>query len=120
MFRRELAPGSLTVVHAFASDLPLSTDSLDVALTVNTIYFMPDLALPFAELARVVRPGGRVVVCAGDPTEMAKVPATAYGFVLRPISDVCAALTAAGSVRSNSTRVGEGPEALHVLTAQVP
>ncbi|HZA73081.1 MAG TPA: methyltransferase domain-containing protein [Propionibacteriaceae bacterium] len=119
VFRRELASGSLTVVHGSASDLPLPTDSLDVALTVNTIYFMPDLAPPFAELARVVRPRGRVVVCAGDPTEMAKAPATAYGFVLRPISDVCAALTAAGFTAIEQHRGGEGPEAFHVLTAQV-
>ena len=119
VFRRELASCDLTVVHGFASDLPLPTHSLDVALTVNTLYFMPDLAPPFAELARVVRPRGRVVVCAGDPTEMAKAPATAYGFVLRPISDVCAALTAAGFTAIEQHRGGEGPEAFHVLTAQV-
>ena len=120
VFRRELAQGSLTVVHGSASDLPLPTDSLDVVLTVNTIYFMPDLAPPFAELARVVRPRGRVVVCAGDPTEMAKVPATAYGFVLRPMSEVCAALTAAGFTAVEQHEGGEGSEAFHVLTAHVP
>ena len=108
VFRRELAQGSLTVVHGSASDLPLPTDSLDVVLTVNTIYFMPDLAPPFAELARVVRPRGRVVVCAGDPTEMAKVPTTAYGFVLRPMSDVCAALTAAGFTAIEQNGGGRG------------
>ena len=119
VFRRELAQGRLTVVHGSASNLPLPTDSLDVVLTVNTIYFMPDLAPPFAELARVVRPGGRVVVCAGDATEMAKVPATAYGFVLRPMSEVCAALTAAGFTAIEQREGGEGSEAFHVLTAHV-
>ena len=120
MFRRELAQGSLTVVHGSASNLPLPTDSLDVVLTVNTIYFMPALAPPFAELARVLRPRGRRVVCAGDPTEMAKVPTTAYGFVLRPRSDVCAALTSAGLTSIEQHGGGDGSEAFHVLTARAP
>ena len=68
-----VGPGPSDRRSRLRSNLPLPTDSLDVVLTVDTIYFMPDLAPPFAELARVVRPRGRVVVCAGDPTEMAKV-----------------------------------------------
>ena len=47
------------------------------------------------------------------------MPATAYGFVLRPMSEVCAALTAAGFTAIEQHGGGEGPEAFHVLTAQV-
>jgi SAM-dependent methyltransferase len=48
--------------------LPLSDESIDHALTAHTVYFMPDPAITFAEVARVLRPGGRfVVVChSGD------------------------------------------------------
>jgi hypothetical protein len=41
---------------------------------------MPDLDPAFSELARVVRPRGRVVVCASDPTGMAKVPTNSTGW----------------------------------------
>ncbi|MBF6223717.1 methyltransferase domain-containing protein [Nocardia abscessus] len=87
--RLRLAEGSLTA-------LPLADDSLDAAITVNTVYFVPDLTAACAELARVVRPGGRVVVGIGDPDAMAKLPFTSYGFTLRPVPEVIAALEQAG------------------------
>ncbi|WP_280246506.1 class I SAM-dependent methyltransferase [Nocardia abscessus] len=87
--RLRLAEGSLTA-------LPLADDSLDAAITVNTVYFVPDLTAACAELARVVRPGGRVVIGIGDPDAMAKLPFTSYGFTLRPVPEVIAALEQAG------------------------
>ncbi|WP_040785232.1 class I SAM-dependent methyltransferase [Nocardia pneumoniae] len=87
--RLRLAEGSLTA-------LPLADDSLDAAITVNTVYFVPDLAAACAELTRVVRPGGRLVIGVGDPDAMAKLPFTSYGFTLRPVPDVIAALKQAG------------------------
>ena len=50
---------------------------------------------------------------------MAKVPAPRYGVVLRPVSDVCAALAAAGFAAIEQHEGGEGSEAFHVLTAHV-
>ncbi len=87
--RLRLAEGSLTA-------LPLADDSLDAAITVNTVYFVPDLAAACAELSRVVRPGGRLVIGIGDADAMAKLPFTSYGFTLRPVPEVIAALEQAG------------------------
>ncbi len=42
--------------------IPFSDQSVDAALTVHTIYFMPDPAHTIAEIGRVLRPGGRVVI----------------------------------------------------------
>ena len=42
--------------------LPLVDEPIDHALTAHTVYFMPDPAATFAEVARVMRPGGRFVV----------------------------------------------------------
>ncbi|WP_433660820.1 class I SAM-dependent methyltransferase [Nocardia sp. CA-128927] len=93
---RETASGRLLLAEGSLTALPLADDSLDAAITVNTIYFVPDLDAVCAELARVIRPGGRVVIGIGDPDTMAKLPFTPYGFTLRPVADVIAALEKSG------------------------
>ncbi|MFI6048179.1 class I SAM-dependent methyltransferase [Nocardia sp. NPDC051321] len=95
-YPRDLASGRLRLAEGSLTALPLADDSLDAAITVNTIYFVPDLDAVCAELARVVRPGGRVVIGIGDPDTMAKMPFTPYGFTLRPVADVIAALEKSG------------------------
>ncbi|GAB4585297.1 class I SAM-dependent methyltransferase [Nocardia sp. IFM 10818] len=95
-FPGDIATGRLRLAEGSLTSLPLPDDGLDAAITVNTIYFVPDLPAAVAELVRVVRPGGRLVVGIGDPDAMAKMPFTPYGFTLRPVSEVVDALEAAG------------------------
>lgn len=92
----EIAAGRLRIAEGSLTALPLADDSLDAAITVNTLYFVPELDAVCAELTRVVRPGGRLVIGIGDPDAMAKLPFTAYGFSLRPVADVIAALEKSG------------------------
>lgn len=54
--------GDVTVLHSDGRTLPLTNDTVDHALTAHTVYFMPEPATTFAEVARVLRPGGRFVV----------------------------------------------------------
>jgi hypothetical protein len=63
----------------------------DGAITLNTIYFIPELDLAFAELARVTKSSGRVVIGLGDPDAMAGTPLTQHNFRLRPLprSSIC-------------------------------
>ncbi|MEV0336855.1 methyltransferase domain-containing protein [Nocardia sp. NPDC050717] len=96
VFAHELASGRLVLDDGSLTALPFEDATLDAAITVNTIYFLDDLPAACAELARVLKPGGTVVVGIGDPEAMAKMPFTPYGFTLRPVDDVVAALTAAG------------------------
>jgi arsenite methyltransferase len=49
-----------------------------------------------AELARILRPGGRAVVGIGDPEVMGRAPFTPYGFTLRPVTEIVAALEKSG------------------------
>jgi len=120
LLRQPIARGSLTIELASATALPFAAAVLDALITVNTVYFLPHLETAFGECARVLRPGGRLVVCLGDPVEMADLPVTAHGFLLRPVSDVQSALTAAGLALDGHRRAGQPPFSFHVLTAHRP
>ncbi|MFC7479790.1 class I SAM-dependent methyltransferase [Luedemannella flava] len=60
MARASAAYASTAVADAQA--LPLRDDSVDVALCLHMLYHVPDIGRAVAELRRVVRPGGTVVV----------------------------------------------------------
>lgn len=116
-FRREIDDGRLHLHGTSMTELPLADDSLDGVITINTIYFVPELESAFTELARVLKSSGRVVIGLGDPTAMAKMPYTAQGFILRPVPEVIDALRAAGLTVEANRRVGDGNDAGHLLVA---
>jgi arsenite methyltransferase len=99
--------GKLRLTHGSLTELPLDDESLDAAITINTVYFESDLSAACAELARVMRPGGRAVVGIGDPDVMARLPFVSYGFTLRPLADVIAALENAGFDHVEQRRLDE-------------
>jgi SAM-dependent methyltransferase len=117
-FRDQTRSGLLTLQAGSITALPLPDSCLDAAITVNTVYFVADLDLAFAELARTLRPGGRAVVGIGDPDAMAASPVTATGFTIRPLDDVVAALVRAGLAQVERRRIGEGHGAMHLLVAR--
>ncbi|HGM6070344.1 TPA: class I SAM-dependent methyltransferase [Stenotrophomonas maltophilia] len=81
--------------HGDAHALPIADAAMDAALAVNTLYFWPDLAPVLGELARVVRPGGRLCLAFGDAAFMRSLPFTA-DFQLHELDAVELALRVAG------------------------
>ena len=77
-FRRHGA--RLRLFEASVEQLPLSGASIDKALSLNSLYFWPDLDAAFAELARVVRPDGTLLLGFEPPEELAKWPGHVHGF----------------------------------------
>lgn len=57
-----LDPAAATVVPAPAQSLPFPDASFDVAVTTMVLCTVPDPVAAVAELCRVVRPGGRLLV----------------------------------------------------------
>jgi arsenite methyltransferase len=114
-FRSEVASGRLHIRSGSITQLPLDSESIQAAITINTIYFIPELEPAFSELARVLARSGRVVVGIGDPDAMSRMPMTPYGFRLRPVAEVTAAAETAGLVLQDDRRSGQGVGAAHLL-----
>jgi arsenite methyltransferase len=119
-FRQPLEDGRLCLHEGSLERLPMEDGSLTAVLTVNTFYFLSELAPVCAELARVLIRGGRVVVGVGDPDAMARLPVTTHGFRLRPVAEIWGALMDAGLHMVQDHRVGDGPDAYHLLVAARP
>lgn len=58
----------ITVESGTAENLPVAGDSIDALWTVNSVHHWVDLDLAFAELERVLAPGGRLVLMDEDFT----------------------------------------------------
>jgi arsenite methyltransferase len=114
-FATQITAGRIRLVNGSLTALPLDERSLDAAISVNTVYFVSDLDAACAELARVLRPGGRAVLGIGDPDAMARLPFTAYGFKLRPITEIIAALKSAGFTDVEQRRLDEVAISHHLL-----
>ena len=69
MLRRARAKGHAAVAGD-ATRLPVADASVDAALVVDALHHMPDHPAVFAELSRVLRPGGVAIVREFDPTTL--------------------------------------------------
>lgn len=117
-FSHEADAGRLTLHEGDMVDLPLLEESLDAAISVNTMYFVANPKRAIDEICRVLRPRGRVVIGVGDPVAMAAMPFAAHGFTLRPIDDLKLLLRTSGFDEPQHQRVGEGERAFHLLVAK--
>ncbi|HMJ93195.1 MAG TPA: methyltransferase domain-containing protein [Allosphingosinicella sp.] len=95
--RRFRAQSDKVHLHrASAEALSLADGSVDAALSVNSLYFWPDVEAALAELARVVRPGGRLVLCFEPPEELRKWPGHRFGFRLFEVEEMKGLMKSAG------------------------
>jgi len=62
-FGAETQSGRMDVRCAPAEDLPFEDGAFDKAVSVNSLFYWPDAAAGMRELARVLAPGGRLVLC---------------------------------------------------------
>ena len=76
--------------------LPFDSGRFDCACSVNTIYFWPDLHRGLTELARVLRPGGRLVLGFGSDEALRRAGYEERGFSLYTPAQIEDALRASG------------------------
>lgn len=112
-YREHVAAGRLVVSTGEVEALPLDDASVDRVLTVNTVYFWPDLARALGEVHRVLAPGGRIVIGIRDGSVMQQVSPDV--FTLRTPDEITTALGAAGFAEVDVQSAPDG--ATHLITA---
>jgi arsenite methyltransferase len=109
-----VAAGRLQLLEGDVERLPLVDGAVDFVLTVNTVYFWPDLGTAFGEVRRVLAPGGRIVVAIRDMKVMQRLDQTVFS--LRSPDDVAAALRGAGFTEVDVKTPPDGKTHLIVAT----
>lgn len=64
---RETYRGRHDVAAADAQRIPFRDASFDVVILYEAIYYLPDIAAFLDECRRVLRPGGRLILCSSNP-----------------------------------------------------
>lgn len=109
---RRRTGGTAMFLSGRGEAIPLPAASMDKAASVNTIYFWPALAPVMAELARVLRPGGRLVLGFQTAAAVRAWPGHVHGFHPWEDEAIAQAVEAAGfAIREirpgHSARVGD-------------
>jgi SAM-dependent methyltransferase len=94
--RAAIRAGRARLVCGDGITLPLRDDTADAALAVHTLYFWPQPPSTLAELARVLRPGGRLVLAFRDTAQPAPRRFDPRIYHLRSAADVARMLRDAG------------------------
>jgi SAM-dependent methyltransferase len=104
--------GEARFLQGRGEEIPLPDRCVDKAASVNTVYFWPALAPVMAELARVLRPGGRLVLGFQTAAAVRAWPGHVHGFRAWEDAAIAQAVEAAGfAIREirpgHSARVGD-------------
>ena len=101
-----IAAGRCEVLQGDVSDLQLPAGAFDLATAFETIYFWPGLEKCFAQVAKVLKPGGYFMICNesdGTDATSLKFEKIIDGMKNHTVEEIEAALRAAGfsEVRSD-------------------
>ena len=106
---REISGAELRTAHA--SSLPFADGSFDAVVSVSVLHFWNELEPVFAEIGRVLRHGGRLVLVFEPPEVLKRWTGSRYGFQMWTEEDVTHAAVKAGlSLDSRADGYGRRPD----------
>ena len=118
-FGPEVEQGRLRLLHGSAERIPLGDETVDKLCTVNSLYFWADPAAVFAEFARVLTSGGKLVLCFEPAEELRKWPGHRFGFRLYEEGEVAELMRGAGFGQiATKAGVGRKPARFLCMTAE--
>lgn len=97
--KTEIAAGRCNVIRGSVDRLPFADGQFDLATAFETVYFWPGLEKCFAEVFRVLKPGGLFLICNesdGTDATSLKFKKMIEGMKCYTAGQLAAALTAAG------------------------
>jgi SAM-dependent methyltransferase len=108
--RAAIRAGRVRLVHAPVESRSISDGPFDAGLAVNTVGMWPDPAARLRELARLLRPGGRIA-----PLSQPRCPGATAATSAAAANELAAMLTEAGFERLRTEMLGLDPPAACVL-----
>jgi len=115
--RGHLSARRLRVLRAPIHDLPCGRGLLDGVVTIDTVCYIDDLDADFADVSRVLVPGGRFVLGIGDPHHTNRRRLVGDRAIVRPVAAVTDRLVAAGFAIDEVVRLDATDDAHHVIRA---
>ena len=94
-----IAAGRCAVIGGNVAELPFEDGAFDLATAFETVYFWPGLGHCFAQVCRILRPGGVFMICNesdGTDETSQKYEKIIDGMKCYTVEEISAALTAAG------------------------
>jgi ubiquinone/menaquinone biosynthesis C-methylase UbiE len=114
-----ISAGRIELRTGDAAATTWAAGTFDAVFSVHTIYFWPDPSMQLAEIRRILRSSGRIVLGLRERTDaaLAAFPAPTYRFYSDP--EVEALLTSAGFVETQIVAARSGPD-LRIVRARAP
>ena len=103
--------GNVSFKHASITNLPFQDETFDYVTTTNTIYFWPCPLENMKELARVMKPGGKLVVAYRSRRLLDQLELTKHGFRKFEKEEIENLFTQSGFEQVNTSAIHE-PEPL--------
>ena len=111
--------GRASLKHGDGVTVPFPDDTVDAAVTAHTIYFMPDPAATIADIARVLKPGGTLVIACRTTEDDTADWMDPDVYRIRSTDEITAMLTAAGFQQIEHEQGPDSHHPVHLFTARL-
>jgi SAM-dependent methyltransferase len=91
-----IAAGLVEIKLGSSASIPYADATFDSALALNTLYFWDNPSADLAEIRRVLKPGGKLILGAIDPSSTGTNPVFRHGFRFYEAEEIRAMLGVVG------------------------